>query len=93
MLILSRKVNESIKIDSNIEISILEIKKDNVKIAIKAPENIKILRTEIYDIIKEENTKSILKDKNNIKNHMNKIKSLIDYFSKWELISASLSLT
>ncbi|QFP42126.1 carbon storage regulator CsrA [Borrelia miyamotoi] len=82
MLILSRKVNESIKIDSNIEISILEIKKDNVKIAIKAPENIKILRTEIYDIIKEENTKSILKDKNNIKNHMNKIKSLIDYFSK-----------
>ncbi|AGT27179.1 Carbon storage regulator [Borrelia miyamotoi] len=82
MLILSRKVNESIKIDSNIEISILEIKKDNVKIAIKAPENIKILRSEIYDIIKEENKKSILKDKNNIKNHMNKIKSLIDYFSK-----------
>ncbi|BCR20793.1 carbon storage regulator CsrA [Borrelia miyamotoi] len=82
MLILSRKVNESIKIDSNIEISILEIKKDSVKIAIKAPENIKILRSEIYDIIKEENKKSILKDKNNIKNHMNKIKSLIDYFSK-----------
>ena len=82
MLILSRKVNESIKIDSNIEISILEIKKDSVKIAITAPENIKILRSEIYNIIKEENKKSILKDKNNIKNHMNKMKSLIDYFSK-----------
>ncbi|WP_040235972.1 carbon storage regulator CsrA, partial [Borrelia crocidurae] len=66
MLVLSRKANESIKIDSNIEISILEIKKDSVKIAIKAPENIKILRSEIYDIIKEENKKSILQDKNNI---------------------------
>ncbi|WP_024654078.1 carbon storage regulator CsrA [Borrelia persica] len=78
MLILSRKTNESIKIDSNIEISILEIKKDSVKVAIKAPENIKILRSEIYDIIKEENKKSILQDKNNI----HKIKKLFDYFSK-----------
>ncbi|ACH93139.1 Carbon storage regulator [Borrelia duttonii CR2A] len=78
MLVLSRKANESIKIDSNIEISILEIKKDSVKIAIKAPENIKILRSEIYDIIKEENKKSILQDKNNI----HKIKKLFDYFSK-----------
>ncbi|BCR21620.1 carbon storage regulator CsrA [Borrelia sp. HM] len=82
MLILSRKINESIKIDSNIEISILEIKKDSVKIAITAPASIKILRSEIYNIIKEENKKSILKDKNNIKNHMHKMKSLIDYFSK-----------
>ncbi|AHH10338.1 carbon storage regulator CsrA [Borrelia coriaceae] len=78
MLVLSRKANESIKIDSNIEISILEIKKDSVKIAIKAPENIKILRSEIYNIIKEENKKSILKDKNNI----HKIKNLSNYFSK-----------
>ncbi|AAX16701.1 MULTISPECIES: carbon storage regulator CsrA [Borrelia] len=78
MLVLSRKANESIKIDSNIEISILEIKKDSVKIAIKAPENIKILRSEIYDIIKEENKKSILQDKNNI----HKIKNLFDYFNK-----------
>ncbi|AAX17521.1 MULTISPECIES: carbon storage regulator CsrA [Borrelia] len=78
MLVLSRKANESIKIDSNIEISILEIKKDSVKIAIKAPANIKILRSEIYDIIKEENKKSILQDKNNI----HKIKNLFDYLSK-----------
>ncbi|AHH08145.1 carbon storage regulator CsrA [Borrelia anserina] len=78
MLILSRKAKESIKIDSNIEISILEIKKDSVKIAIKAPENIKILRSEIYDIIKEENKKSILQDKNN----MHKIKNLLDHLNK-----------
>ncbi|AYE36072.1 carbon storage regulator [Borrelia turcica IST7] len=82
MLVLSRKANESIRIDSNIEISILEIKKDSVKIAIKAPEDIKILRSEIYDIIKEENKKSILQDKQHIKNNIHKIKSLFDYFIK-----------
>lgn len=54
MLVLSRKANESIKINSDIEVLILEIKKDAVKIAIKAPENIKIFRSEIYEFIIEE---------------------------------------
>ncbi|EEF81441.1 carbon storage regulator CsrA [Borreliella valaisiana] len=80
MLVLSRKVNESIKINSNIEVLILEIKKDTVKIAIKAPENIKIFRSEIFEFIIEENKKSILKDKHNI----GKIKSLFNHYFKNE---------
>ncbi len=89
MLVLSRKANESIKINSDIEVLILEIKKDAVKIAIKAPENIKIFRSEIYEFIIEENKKSLLKDKHNI----SKIKSLFNsLFQEWKLTSASLCL-
>ncbi|QFI14327.1 carbon storage regulator CsrA [Borrelia sp. CA_690] len=80
MLVLSRKINESIKINSNIEVLILEIKKDTVKIAIKAPANIKIFRSEIYEFIIEENKKSILKDKHNI----SKIKKLFSHYFKNE---------
>ncbi|MCD2385733.1 carbon storage regulator CsrA [Borreliella burgdorferi] len=80
MLVLSRKANESIKINSDIEVLILEIKKDAVKIAIKAPENIKIFRSEIYEFIIEENKKSLLKDKHNI----SKIKSLFNHYFKNE---------
>ncbi|UER67379.1 carbon storage regulator CsrA [Borrelia sp. BU AG58] len=82
MLVLSRKTNESIKIGSNIEVSILEIKKDSVKVAIKAPEDIKIFRSEIYNIIKEENRKSILQDKHSVSKSVHKIKSLFDYFTR-----------
>ena len=55
MLILSRKKDESIIIDDNIEISIVEIKGDQVKIGIKAPRSVKIFRHEVYLAIQEAN--------------------------------------
>lgn len=55
MLALSRKTNESIIIGSDIEITILEVKGDQVKIGINAPKSVSIYRKEIYLQIKESN--------------------------------------
>ena len=55
MLILSRKKDESIIIDGNIEIKILEIDEGKVKLGIEAPKDIEIFREELYKSIKEEN--------------------------------------
>lgn len=55
MLVLTRKVNESIIISDSIEVMVVEIKGDQVKLGIKAPRDVKIYRSEIYNQIKEEN--------------------------------------
>ena len=59
MLILNRKTSESIILDDNIEIHILEIQDGKVKIGIEAPKEITILRKEIYDEVIKENRKSL----------------------------------
>ncbi len=55
MLILSRKKDESIIIGENIEISVVDIKGDQVKIGIKAPRDIKVYRQEVFTAIQREN--------------------------------------
>lgn len=47
MLVVTRKANESITISDNIEITVLEITKDKVKIGINAPKEVKIFRSEL----------------------------------------------
>ncbi|MCM1327506.1 MAG: carbon storage regulator CsrA [Bacteroidales bacterium] len=55
MLALSRKKNEAIIINNNIEVSILEVKGDQVKIGITAPKEIPVYRKEVYLQIQEAN--------------------------------------
>lgn len=55
MLALARKANQSIMIGNDIEITLLEIKGDQVKIGINAPKSVPIYRKEIYLQIQEEN--------------------------------------
>ncbi len=58
MLVLTRKMGESIKIGEDIEITILSVKNDHVKIGISAPKNIEITRKELLEQIREENVKA-----------------------------------
>ncbi|NLO09346.1 MAG: carbon storage regulator CsrA [Clostridiales bacterium] len=55
MLALSRKINESIIIGNDIEITVLEIKGDQIKIGISAPKSVPIYRKELYLQILESN--------------------------------------
>lgn len=55
MLALSRKKGEAIVINNNIEISVLEVKGDQVKIGISAPKEVPIYRKEVYVQIQEAN--------------------------------------
>lgn len=59
MLALARKVNQSIVIGNDIEVTILEIKGDQIKIGINAPKNVPIYRKEIYAQIQEENKSAV----------------------------------
>ncbi|ADK81717.1 MULTISPECIES: carbon storage regulator CsrA [Sediminispirochaeta] len=55
MLILARKVNERIIIGDSIEISVVDIRGDQVKLGIEAPRNVKVYRHEVFEAIQEEN--------------------------------------
>ena len=55
MLALSRKKNEAIVINNNIEVTILEVKGDQVKIGISAPKEVPVYRKEVYLQIQEAN--------------------------------------
>ncbi|ADN01716.1 carbon storage regulator CsrA [Spirochaeta thermophila] len=59
MLVLSRKKNESIIIADNIEVRVVDIRGDQVKIGISAPPQIKIYREEVYRAIQEENRSAL----------------------------------
>jgi len=55
MLVLSRKKNESVMIGDNIEVKVIAIEGDQVRIGIEAPRDIQVYRREVYLAIQEEN--------------------------------------
>lgn len=58
MLVLSRKKNERIMIGDDIEIIIVEIKGDQIKIGVNAPKNVAVHRAEVYEEIQLENKRA-----------------------------------
>ncbi|QCR31496.1 carbon storage regulator CsrA [Lysinibacillus sp. SGAir0095] len=59
MLVLSRKKNESIMIGDHIEIKVLSVEGDQVKLGIVAPKNVKVHRSEVFQAIKEQNKEAL----------------------------------
>lgn len=59
MLVLTRKLNQAIQIGDDIEIKILAVEGEQIKIGIEAPRNVEIHRKEIYLAIQEENKKAV----------------------------------
>lgn len=75
MLVIKRKVSESILIGDNIEIIISEISQDKVKIAINAPKEVKITRKELAETCEFNITASEKIDKNSLNNIKTRLKN------------------
>ncbi|MCX8083866.1 MAG: carbon storage regulator CsrA [Calditerrivibrio sp.] len=73
MLVLTRKIGESLIIGDDIEIKIVDVNVKSVKIGIEAPKSVTVYRKEIYEAIKQENIQAT--DQENIV-------SLVDYIKK-----------
>ena len=58
MLVLTRKLGESIAIDDHIKIVVVQIKGKQVRLGIKAPKETKIHREEVYQSIQDQNTEA-----------------------------------
>jgi len=74
MLVLSRKKGETIILQDQIEITILGVESDNIKIGITAPKEVEIFRKEVYEWIKKANQESVrsLLDVNELESIMKK---------------------
>ena len=55
MRILSRKIDQKIRIGDNIVLTIIDIKGDQVKIGVEAPNDVKVFRQEVFSAIQSEN--------------------------------------
>ena len=58
MLVLSRKLNQAIVIGEDVEVVVLEIKGDYVKLGVKAPRDVSVYRQEVFVEIREENARA-----------------------------------
>ena len=55
MLVLTRKVGESIQINDNVKVTVIEVKGKNIRLGIDAPKTTKVYREEVFLKIKQEN--------------------------------------
>ncbi|MCM3635955.1 carbon storage regulator CsrA [Paenibacillus camelliae] len=63
MLVLKRKVGEVVRIANDIEVHVLAVEGEVIKLGFEAPKHIPILRSEVYEAIKAENMQSSVSSK------------------------------
>jgi carbon storage regulator len=68
MLVLTRKLEECIRINDNIKITVVEIEGKHVKLGIEAPKNVTVHREEVYQRIQEENKRAASAQQNIVQN-------------------------
>lgn len=68
MLVLTRKLGESIAIDDHIKIRVVQIKGKQVRLGIEAPKDTKIHREEVYAAIQDQNQQSLQVSADKVKN-------------------------
>ena len=68
MLVLGRRVNDSVVIGDGIVVTVLAVEGERVKIGIQAPSDVQIMRQELYETLKEENLRAAESASSDIQN-------------------------
>ena len=74
MLVLKRKVGEVIRIGNDIEVHVLAVEGDVIKLGFEAPKHVQILRSEVFEAIKSENLQSSISNSMDAKEMMKQFK-------------------
>ena len=77
MLVLTRKLGEGIVFGHEVTLKILEIHKNQIKLGIEAPQDVRIYRDEVYRQIKEENLKASMAQKSDIESVVDNLNQLL----------------
>jgi len=73
MLVLSRKVGESVIIQNNIKITVLEISGNQIKLGFEAPADVLIFRQEVYERVADENKNASTIDRKSLSDFARKL--------------------
>ncbi len=77
MLVLTRKKGESIIIDNNIEITILSVEGENIRLGVSAPKELDIFRKEVFEVIQQNNQNAVIRagEINHVLSEFSKLKN------------------
>jgi len=73
MLVLKRKVGEVVRIANDIEVHVLAVEGEVIKLGFEAPKHIAIMRSEVYEAIKDENMQSSISSSMDAKEMMKQL--------------------